>query len=664
MSLTYFTEKKYRLIAVWAVLFLLLGLEQRLSLHAAANEPSVTVRLENPTIFLGESALLVVSVGNYENTPELDLSPLEKDFNAVKLGASQRSSVRSTGFGSSGLNFQREYSVDFQVRLTPKKSGTFTIPSPIVNVDGKRLVGEETQINVKGETQTDLVALEIATSPKEATYPLVPITITVSVYFKEASGKYQQYDPLSLCNTPALTIPWLDAASFNDAFIPDAPLEEWLGALRNRDYGFALNNYRSDPFDDFGSSFLFGSRQTYFMPKPERVQRKDAKGEDAYYWKYEFKRRVRPAKATKFTLEPVTLKGTYYDFADPENPQPEPFFLRSQSIVVNTKDVPDDAPENYIGVYGVVSQNLDVSATSLAVGEAATLTLEYRGYGSFDSAKAPDLEQIPGFADSFKTYPPTERSLDDGVAFEYKVRPVKPGDLTLPKIETSYFNVESGKFESLASDEVSFQVSGTAAPQENKPDVQGRDAADDSASSDSDDEAPIVSKSALKKTLFGCGALLAIAALIFALRAAVRVRKAKIQESDRRFANDARQKLKDGLALFASSPNGGIALIRLAFLQLVGKQFHQRVDSITDAELDDFFTRKFDGQSDEETTATINQMRDFFKRLERYRFAGGAFDQPDFENAAETLLDKWILLLQKKMKKLANSAVVFRESEK
>ena len=129
MSLTYFTEKKYRLIAVWAVLFLLLGLEQRLSLHAAANEPSVTVRLENPTIFLGESALLIVSVGNYENTPELDLSPLEKDFNAVKLGASQRSSVRSTGFGRSGLNFQREYSVDFQVRLTPKKSGTFTIPS-------------------------------------------------------------------------------------------------------------------------------------------------------------------------------------------------------------------------------------------------------------------------------------------------------------------------------------------------------------------------------------------------------------------------------------------------------------------------------------------------------------------------------------------------------
>ena len=83
MSLTYFTEKKYRLIAVWAVLFLLLGLEQRLSLHAAANEPSVTVRLENPTIFLGESALLVVSVVNYENTPELDLSPLEKDFNAA-----------------------------------------------------------------------------------------------------------------------------------------------------------------------------------------------------------------------------------------------------------------------------------------------------------------------------------------------------------------------------------------------------------------------------------------------------------------------------------------------------------------------------------------------------------------------------------------------------
>ncbi len=106
---------------------------------------------------------------------------------------------------------------------------------------------------------------------------------------------------------------------------------------------------------------------------------------------------------------------------------------------------------DYVGVYGRITSSVDVDVDDVAVGDAFTLSLTLQGYGVFDAVKAPDLTKTVGADGIFKVYPPRERAIENGAAFDYQIRPTKEGAQEIPPITISYFDVEQGKFTSLTS---------------------------------------------------------------------------------------------------------------------------------------------------------------------------------------------------------------------
>lgn len=626
--------------------------EARLELHVAPND-----------VYEGESARLTISVTNAKLDAEPSLEYLENDFTIESLGASNRSSVRV-------INSIRteNRTVDFNYRITPKQTGVITINPPIVEVDGKKLQASSINLVVREKTKTDIVILEVETDAKETTYPLVPFEVSVNVYLKEYPSEYAEHDPLSLVvhnlDAPLLSIPWLESQNFEDKLVADS-LDDWLTELSAKNYGFALNNYRrSNGIFDFGFSFFDEPvRQSYFLPKPQKVTRPDAKGRETVFLKYSFSRKMRATTSSSFSFAPSTLKGNFLDFTDPSSPKSLPVFLSTPPLSIKIKDIPEEnAPENYTGIYGNIEQKASLSANEASVGDALTLTLEYVGYGSFTSAKAPDISKLDGIKDVFRVYPASERSINSGVAFDYKLRPLKEGLFEFPSIKTSFFNVESGKFETMESATSRFVAKAGI--------VSTFDDSQESIVADQTDES---SDRNLEKSyrrqqerfkfvaiILGCSFAVAAggATFFFIGRKVLHAHKQSVISSNRRILESARKTLELGLTNLDQNPLEGFSLIRLAFLQLVGKRLPHSLDSYTDAEILDFLDVEFgeDIGNNSKSDETIAKLKEFFKKLEMTRFGGVSTLSDNFKVEVSELFSRWTTTLLARNRKLSKIA--------
>ena len=640
----------------------------RRTLFAAEGEPKLEIRVTPNEIYEGESTKLTISVINAKLDSEPSLDKLEDDFTIENLEPTKRSSVRI-------INSVRteNYATDYNYRLTPKRAGVITIPAPIIEVGGRKLQAEPVKLAVREKTKTDLAFLEVETSAKNPIYPLVPFDVSVNVYIKEYPSKYEEYDPLSLIvhnlDAPLLSIPWLESRDFEDDLAAE-PLDDWLKGLSTRDYGFALNNYRrSNGVFDFGFSFFDEPvRRSFFLPKPEKVTRSDASGKNASFWKYSFTRRMRATTPSTFSFAPATLKGDFLDFSDPDEPKSRPIFLSSNSLSVKVKNIPlENAPDNYVGIYGNIKQEVSLSTSEASVGDAFTLTLAYAGYGSFTSASAPSISELDGIKGVFRVYPASERSIDSGVAFDYKLRPLKEGTFEFPAINTSFFNVESGQFETMESPTSQFVVkAGVLASAEDLNEGATNDQTEGGNKRDSE--------GALRrqKEWFKLVAIVvvgtftffaALATFFFTGRKALRVHAQRVASSNRRILDSARKTLESGLVKLDAVPTEGFSQIRLAFLQLVGKRLPHALDSYTDAEIVRFLDVEFAKEIEEEseTSETLRKLKDFFKRSEKIRFGGGSSRDASFKENVVALFDSWSTLILARTKKLSTVA---RDPEK
>ncbi len=639
-----------------------------------AAEPSLRLSVDPPQIYQGESARLVVSVVNAEPDQEPELKELDPDFYVQSLGASRSSSVRSFG----GARVETK-TIDFNYQLTPKKSGVFTINAPKIVVDGKELTTSPATLTVQGATQTDLVLLETSVSPSSGVYPLRPFEITLDVLIKEAPEKYRDSDLMSLIvqnvGAPSLTIPWL--AQNNDALLPDVDLETWLDQILAKNYGFTVNNYRfsqsvfdlDDPFD-FG--FGFGARRsTYFLPKSERVERTNASGEKVGYLKYSFKRTVRATKDVALSFPGATLKGNFIDFTDEENPKSQTVYLATNPLQISVKSIPEEnAPKDYVGVYGRITSSVDVDVRDVAVGDAFTLSLTLQGYGVFDAAKAPDLSKTLGVDGTFKVYQPRERAIENGTAFDYQIRPTKEGAQEIPPITISYFDVEQGKFIPLTSQAIPLNIRESLLSSDTNSDDEYESA--DQSAVDSYAERLAKQNLQIRKyasivvfLLIGLGAVIG---LFFGGRAFLRCNARRVEASNRRIIDAARKRLELGLQKIEESPVEGLNLARTAFLQLVRRRFVQSVEALTDAEIVAFLDRELErcskarlgAEQDEKQkqTETLRRLRDFFQRAEQIRFAGARSFDDKFRREISELFERWVEYLKAQTKKLVSFAGV------
>ena len=652
-----------------------LAFSSALAPAAEPSDPQLSLALDSEMIYEGESTVLIVSVINAQPDEDPDVSALEQDFTVESLGASTRSSI-NVSYENSRQNRVEIRAIDYRYRITPKKTGNLTVPCPQVKVDGSTLAANSLSLSVKEQTKTDVVLLESSITPEADVYPLVPFEVSIDVLIKEPKEKLSAADLLNFMSretgAPQLTIPWLQSRAVAANTIADVETEQWLNSLNSR-FGFAINNYKTSPFDDFGFSSFFERRSALFLPEPVAVERTDANGQKTRYAKYSFKRVMRAPNPTTLTLGPCSLKGVFIDASDIDNPKTVPVFLSTKTVTVNVKSIPEDqAPENYIGVYGKVTQKVSISSDDVAVGDGLTLTVAFQGYGSFENAQAPDLNKLFDGKGSFKVYPATERSLEDGVAFDYKLRPTQSGAQEIPAIQTSYFNVEKGQFEQNESEPVELTVRESLLPNVDD-DSNLADQTDSNASADGESDRrandKLTAQSALvKKIGLALGLLALVVLAVFSIRKFLQFYAAQVALSNKRIVEAAQRRLDGALDKMKTAPSEGIQQLRLAFILLIRKRFRQSPDALTDAEVVEFFQNelsetggnrafklfKEDPQKYAENRDVLRRTLEFFQKAEEIRFGGASVVDVNFTNDVRELFDKWIHFLREQTKKLTS----------
>jgi len=216
------------------------------------------------------------------------------------------------------------------------------------------------------------------------------------------------------------------------------------------------------------------------------------------YHIYTFKTAISPARAGKFEIGPVQAKAVVvlprrpsaprtgrprsaFDLFNMDDPFSDPFFsdpfgnfgertelpIRSETVALNVKPLPPNAPPNFSGAIGNFTMAVDVKPKSLQVGDPITVTATISGRGNFDRMTGPSLEDERGW----HKYPPSSKfKQDDDVGisgektFETVIAPnEKKADV--PPLAFAYFDPVKENYVTLRSDPVPIQVEGgTAAP--------------------------------------------------------------------------------------------------------------------------------------------------------------------------------------------------------
>ena len=423
------------------------------SVAVRADEPSIEVAVSTQEIFLGESLDFQVDIRNAETPVAPDLSVLKEQFDVVSRGDQSRNQS-STFIVNGRVTQQNVFSHIYLYQLTPRASGTLTIPPLSVTVDGKEVVSEPVVIRVQAAEEQDLVLVEIKPD-RNTVYPTQPFTVTARVLvapLPEDSG-----DPLRPLRRqpPHLQINWVDS--------PDGlttnETSEWLQPLVSDDgSGFTLNEITSS-----SGSFFGGSRAALFDLAKGRETRNDLNGNPVQYYVYELSRSFTPEENGVYTFGPVVVKGTFAGGVEGGELVGRRIVTTASAVTVEVKDVPSPRPAQFTGAIGEYMIAASASPLKLRVGDPLTLTLEFaRGTqsGSLERVAAPDLSGVPQVAESFEIIDKSPTGRTDGKVkrFSYAMRPKKPG-VTIPSLTLSTFDPTKEAFVDITTDPIGLEVS-------------------------------------------------------------------------------------------------------------------------------------------------------------------------------------------------------------
>ena len=421
----------------------------------AAEEPQITVRLSQEEIYEGQSVIYRVLVQNVENPKTPELRGMD-DFDVMFLGQQSLDSQQITiinGAMRKIVNRGRE----FRYRITPKKSGEWTIPAPVVKVGGKTISGTAQRLVVLPPNAQDLAIVELS-ADRRTVYPTQPFTVTLSVLVKELPPPVSDRDPLSVLRPPpALRIPWLGDQELPAGLSPAVEWRQWIKQYIDEEgVGFGINELVQQTTISF-----FGENNTVaFRPKPQTAVRRDAQGHETKYHRYDFVRTFTAKQVGPITFAAVTLQGTFADrISGDRRLSGKEIYAASKPLVIAVKDVPRQGrPDNYSGAIGQFRLEGELAPRQAKVGDPMTFTLTLRGAGSLAAVKPPELDKIPAVAARFKIYEATLKTEAEAAHFTYSLRPLTPGDEPFPAVPVAYFDVDQDRYMTIQSDPIPIAV--------------------------------------------------------------------------------------------------------------------------------------------------------------------------------------------------------------
>jgi hypothetical protein len=145
--------------------------------------------------------------------------------------------------------------------------------------------------------------------------------------------------------------------------------------------------------------------------------------------------------------------------------QTYPMNLKSADIPLQVLPLPE---ENRPAGFSQAVGNFNVEATAnpaqVKTGDPITLKLVIRGEGNFNTVKMPDL----GLGDDFKTYEPQVKQEKDAKTFEQVLIPLNADIKEIPIINFSFFNQQTGQYETISRGPFPVKISKLAKEEEQK----------------------------------------------------------------------------------------------------------------------------------------------------------------------------------------------------
>jgi oxygen tolerance protein BatD len=424
-----------------------------------AAEPEILVEVSHKQVYEGQPVRYDVTLNHVENPSPPQLLGFD-NFDIEAAGEQSLDSSQTTiinGRMTQTIRRGRQY----RYQLTPRTTGTLTIPGPVAEIDGKRVVGPKRTIRVIPAENQDLVFMEVKSS-HSAVYPMQPFMITLTVAVKELPPPLQAESPVAVqrqlrSRQPALQIPWIN--QLPDGLEPETDLNSWAKPLLSQQrHGFSINGLTTGSTSVF--SFFGDQDAAAFLPEPRKVERPDKDGRQVGYWEYDFVRTFTARKIGPVSFGPASLKGIFVRKVDPQGRAGvEDVYALARPVKVDIKDVPAQGrPDSFTGAIGTFQWSARLEPVRAKVGDPMTLTLTLSGKGTLGSTSAPDLSALPEIADRFKVYEATEETKPNSARFTYSLRSRKPGNQDFPPIPLSYFDVDSEQFVTLRTDAIEIAI--------------------------------------------------------------------------------------------------------------------------------------------------------------------------------------------------------------
>lgn len=421
---------------------------------AMAEQPRLKVEVDRAKIFEGESIRYAVTLENIRNPLPPDMKAIAADFGVATLP--ERSMNQSFVTIINGKMTKEEHiGRQYNYQLTPRRTGTITIPGPTVKVDGQTLQGNPLTIVVQSPDSQDTVRMEIR-ADRTTVYPMQPFNITLAIAVRALPAPFAARDPMTVQPPPLLQMPWaVDERQLPKELKPSVDLGRWLGGLENQQgQGFNVNGFARETVFSF-----MNQQRIAFLPTAEKVQIADKSGKPADYWRYEFRRGFVAKRIGRIAFGPASLKGQFATEVKDGHILGEDFYAVAKPVVIDVQDVPREGrPECYIDAVGKFQLSAMLEPKRARTGDPMTLTVSLVGEGTLDSATPPDLKKVPAIADHFKIYDATEQTKGNRRVFTYSVRPTDAALREFPAIPAAYFDVDAGKYTTLQTSPIPIEV--------------------------------------------------------------------------------------------------------------------------------------------------------------------------------------------------------------
>jgi hypothetical protein len=153
-------------------------------------------------------------------------------------------------------------------------------------------------------------------------------------------------------------------------------------------------------------------------------------------------------------------RSIFDDFFDTATPVKKT--LTTAPVTINVKELPSGKPASFSGAVGDYKMTSSISTTDLKANDAVTVKISISGEGNIKLIKNPVIV----FPNDFEPYDPvvntsskiTQSGVSGTKTIEYNAIPRFAGDFVIPKAEFSYFDLKTGAYKTLTSEEYTLHI--------------------------------------------------------------------------------------------------------------------------------------------------------------------------------------------------------------